>query len=130
MQYTLVTFLASTLLVDCAQTGKVHSRAEIEARHAATLADGKTGIVATYADREVVPLRLVGTNRTEVATSLGPPYPVSDRFVPEGGTYEDIHDTFDARWYVTYSDGDQPLRVENSRIIRDAQANMAIQRTK
>ncbi len=130
MKYILFTLLACALFAGCAQTGKVHSRAEIGARHVATLPDGKSGIGATYAEREVVPLRLVGTNRTEVAMSLGPPYPVSDRVVPEGGTYEEIHDTFDARWYVTYSDKTQLLKVEKASIIRDAQANKAIHRTK
>jgi hypothetical protein len=130
MKYVLITLLASALLVGCTQTGKVYSRAEIAARHSATLVERKSSIGATYAEREVVPLRHVGTNRTEVAASLGPAYPVSDRFVPEGGTDEEIHDTFDARWYVTYSDRGQLLKVEKTSIIRDAKANKAIHRTK
>lgn len=130
MKYILFTLLAGALLVGCAQRVKVHSRAEIDARHIATLPDGKSGIGATYAEREVVPLNLVGRNRAEVAVALGPPYLVSDRFVSEGGTYEEIHDTFDARWHVTYSDRDQLLKVEKASIIRDAQANKAMEATR
>ena len=44
MKYILFTLLACALFAGCAQTGKVHSRAEIGARHVATLPDGKSGI--------------------------------------------------------------------------------------
>jgi hypothetical protein len=126
MRYLFMFFMALMLLVGTAAVDKEHTQAEIRARHAAVCIDGKTWKLATYAEREVVPIRLVGANRAEIATSLGPPYPVSDRFVPEGGTYEEIYDTFDARWYVTYSDKNQPLKVEKTKITRDAQENKAL----
>jgi len=106
-----------------------HSRAEIAARHLIAVTDGSTSyILATYGDREVVPLHRIGTNRTGIAARFGPPYPASDRAVPRGGTYEDIHDTFDARWYVTCSHDGRPIKVERRGIVRDAEANRRLKK--
>jgi hypothetical protein len=101
-----------------------HTRAEIGARHVAAGKDGK-GYGAIYAEWEIVPLLSIGTNKTRIAAKLGPPYPVSDRYVPEGGTYSETHDTFEARWRITYSHDDRPLTIERALIVKDAEANKA-----
>jgi hypothetical protein len=105
----------------------VHTRAEIAARHAVAGTNG-TVYGAIYAHRQTVALHTVGTNHVEIAKALGPPYPINAVWLPNE-THEEIHDTYDARWYVTYSNDGRPVTVERAAIIKDAKANQAAQVT-
>jgi hypothetical protein len=122
MKTCLIAFLCCQSVTGFAATNE-QSRSEIDARHHARGTNGTTIYGVTYGDRETVAVSSIGTNRTSIAAKLGPPYPVSDRYVSEGGTYFDIHDTFEARWWVTYSHDDKPLKIERAAIVKDAEAN-------
>ena len=126
-QATLWSLLAILLAASAEADTNVLTRAEIAARHAVA---GTKGTVygATYAHRQTVVLHTVGTNHVEIAKALGPPYPINAVWSPTE-PHEEIHDTYDARWYVTYSNDGRPVKVERSAIIKEAMANQAAQVT-
>ena len=108
-----------------------HSRQEILARHSLS-SDGNTDLAA-YGDRENVSLEKLGNSAHEIAETLGPPHQVNDRAASPEGIYVEIHDTYDARWYVTYSQDvapvqtgallfpvDQVIKIERQKIVMDA----------
>ena len=119
--------LLTVLLLMCIGYAEAdsHTRAEIATRHAVTGANG-TIYMAIYAHRQDAALDSIGINRTEIAKALGPPYPINRVWVTGAGP-EEIHDTFWARWYVTYSDDGRPVKVERAAIMKDARANQAAQ---
>ncbi|NQT93429.1 MAG: hypothetical protein HQ559_11765 [Lentisphaerae bacterium] len=131
MKYMFVALVVLTLFAGCSAQEREYSRAAIAMRHGIVVPHGKTGgrrYQATYAKREIVPLHLVGTNGAEIAATLGRTTTmVGDRYVPDGGTYEEVHLAFDAVWYVTYSHDGQPVKIERAIILRDAQANKTLE---